>query len=308
MANKPVTAKSYKWLHDEVTPHLVQFHSLNRIVHSDRTPFQSVDIVETEMFGRCLVLDGKIQSSERDEFIYHEALVHPVMLAHPNPKSVFIAGGGEGATLREVLQHKTVQHATMVDIDEKVVDICRRYLPSFHKNSFDDPRSKVVFTDARKYLEETTDRYDIVLIDLVEPLEAGPAYLLYTKEFYQIVKSKLNAGGIMCVQSGASGLANVENYFAIHHTLKTVFSIVRPYQSFVPTFVDLWGFNTASETLDPAVLKAAEIDKRILERLTGTLKAFDGSRFTSSFVLYTYLRRELAQAKRIIVDNDPLYM
>jgi spermidine synthase len=308
MNDKPMPYKSYKWLHDEVTPQLVQFHNIKKVLHSEQTAFQSVDIVETDMFGLCLVLDGKIQSSARDEFIYHEALVHPAMLAHPDPKSVFIAGGGEGATLREVLLHKSVQQATMVDIDEQVVDICRKFLPSFHQNSFDDPRAKVVCTDARKYLEDTNDKYDVVLIDLVEPIEAGPAYLLYTQEFYRIVKSKLNPGAIVCVQSGASGMANVENYFAIHNTIKSVFTIVRPYQTFVPTFVDLWGFNIASSTIDPLDLSPAEIDKRIAARLTRDLKAFDGARYAASFVLYKYLRKELAEAKRVIVDNDPLYL
>ncbi len=308
MSDKPMPYKSYKWLHDEVTPHLMQSHSIRNVLHSARTPFQTVDILETDMFGLCLVLDGKIQSSARDEYIYHEALVHPAMLAHPEPKSVFIAGGGEGATLREVLLHKSVKQATMVDIDEQVVDICRKFLPSFHQGSFDDPRAKVVCTDARKYLEDTNDRYDVVLIDLVEPIEAGPAYLLYTQEFYRIVASKLNPGAIVCVQSGASGMANVENYFAIYNTIKSVFPIVRPYQTFVPTFVDLWGFNVASFTIDPLSLTPGEIDKRIAARLSRELKAFDGARYAASFVLYKYLRRELAEAKRIIVDNDPLYL
>jgi len=308
MSDTPAVHKSYKWLHDEVTPQLIQFHNIRKVLHSEVTPFQSVEIIETDMFGLCLVLDGKIQSSSSDEFIYHEALVHLAMLAHPNPQSVFIAGGGEGATLREVLIHKSVEQATMVDIDKQVVDICRRFLPAFHLSSFDDPRAKVVCTDARRYLEDTVDRYDVVIIDLVEPLEAGPAYLLYTREFYEIVQSRLNPGGIICVQSGASGLANIENYFAIHNTLKSVFPIVRPYQTFVPTFVDLWGFNIASCSVDPLDLPAAEIDKRIASQLTRDLRAFDGSRFAASFVLYTYVRQELAKAKRIIVDNDPLYL
>jgi spermidine synthase len=232
MNDKPAVHKSYKWLHDEVTPQLIQFHNIRKVLHSEMTPFQSVEIVETDMFGLCLVLDGKIQSSSSDEFVYHEALVHPAMLSHADPKSVFIAGGGEGATLREVLVHKSVKQVTMVDIDEQVVDICRRFLPSFHQGSFDDPRAKVVCTDARKYLEDTSEKYDVVLIDLVEPLEAGPAYLLYTREFYQVVQSKLNPGGVVCVQSGASGLANIENYFAIHNTLKTVFPKFPPVSDF----------------------------------------------------------------------------
>jgi len=177
-----------------------------------------VEIINTGSFGVCLVLDGKIQSSETDEFIYHEALVHPAMLTHPRPEKVFIAGGGEGATLREVLAHKTVRKAVMVDIDEEVVGLCRRYLPAWHQNSFDDPRAEIHFADARRYLEETDEKFDVIIIDLVDPLEQGPARLLYTREFYGIAKQKLGPGGIMSVQSEPSEWANLDNFTAIATT------------------------------------------------------------------------------------------
>ena len=111
----------HRWFSDNISPDLTMLHSIKERIYSGRTKFQSIDIINTGSFGVCLVLDGKIQSSEADEFIYHEALVHPAMLAHPQPEKVFIAGGGEGATLREVLAHKTVKRAVMVDIDEEVV-------------------------------------------------------------------------------------------------------------------------------------------------------------------------------------------
>src|SRR4030066_1754846 len=115
-----------KWLYDEVSPNLAQLHRIKRVIYSGRTEFQSIEIIDSTSFGICLVLDGKIQSSECDEFIYHEALVHPAMLSHPNPERVFIPGGGEGATLRDVLYHTSVRKAVMVDIDKEVVDICHR--------------------------------------------------------------------------------------------------------------------------------------------------------------------------------------
>src|SRR4030042_686838 len=138
-----------KWLYDEVSPNLTQLHRIKKVIYSGRTKFQAVEIVDTRSFGICLVLDGKIQSSELDEFIYHEALVHPAMLSHARPETVFIAGGGEGATLREVLAHKTVKKAVMVDIDEELVKLCRRFLPSWHQKAFDDHRTELHFSDAR---------------------------------------------------------------------------------------------------------------------------------------------------------------
>jgi len=296
----------HSWFSDHISPHLTVLHSLRKRIYSGRTGFQSVDIIDTESFGICLVLDGKIQSSEADEFIYHEALVHPVMLTHPQPERVFIAGGGEGATLREVLAHKTVKIAVMVDIDEEVVSLCRRYLPSWHQNAFDDPRTELHFTDARKYLAETTERFDVVIIDLVDPLEEGPARLLYTREFYQIVKQKLGATGIMSVQAEPSEWGNLDNFVAIASTLKDVFSIARPYQAHIPSFLSLWGFVAASQTLDPSELTPAEIDNRISRRISKKLKSYDGLTHEAMFTIPKHIRERLLASKRIITDKQPI--
>jgi spermidine synthase len=297
-----------KWLHDEVTPDLFQFHSIKRVLYSGRTEFQSVDIIDTGSFGICLVLDGKIQSSEKDEFIYHEALVHPVMLAHPNPETVFIAGGGEGATVREVLAHNTVKKAVMIDIDKQVIDICRQYLAPIHQDSFSDSRTELYFTDARKYLSDTKEKFDVIIIDLPEPLEEGPAAMLYTREFYQLIKERLNRDGIMSVQAGASGWTNLQNYTAIINTLRSVFNLVSPYQIYVPSFVDLWGFASASESLNPSALSPQEVNERISVRLSKTLKVYDDVSHVSLFALPKYLRHELDTEKRIITDKNPILM
>jgi spermidine synthase len=296
----------HRWFSDYISPDLTMLHSIKERIYSGRTKFQSVDIINTGSFGVCLVLDGKIQSSEADEFIYHEALVHPVMLAHPRPEKVFIAGGGEGATLREVLAHKTVKKAVMVDIDEEVVSLCRRFLPSWHQNAFDDPRAEIHFADARKYLEESSDKFDVIIIDLVDPLEQGPARLLYTREFYQIVKQKLGSTGIMSVQAEPSEWKNLDNFTAIANTLGNVFSIARPYQVHVPSFFGLWGFVAASETLDPARLTFEEIDARISKRISKKLKSYDGLTHQAMFTIPKHIRRQLTAAKRIITDKQPI--
>lgn len=308
MKNDPDNPDKRKWLYDEVSPDLAQLHRIKRVIFSGRTEFQSVDIVETGSFGICLVLDGKIQSSERDEFIYHEALVHPAMLSHPRPEAVLIAGGGEGATLREVLNHKTVKRVVMVDIDRQVIDICRRFLSSFHKGSFEDSRLELQIADARAYLKETADRFDVIVIDLVEPLKGGPACLLYTQEFYQLVKERLNSEGIMAVQSGASGWTNLQNFTAIINTLKSVFAIVCPYQAYVPSFVDLWGFATASQTLNPVKLLPEEVDRRISARLLKKPKSYDGLTHQGAFILPKHTRHQLAITKRIITDRHPIFV
>ncbi len=306
--NDPDNPDKRKWLYDEVSPDLAQLHRIKQVIFSGRTEFQSVEIVDTGSFGVCLVLDGKIQSSERDEFIYHEALVHPAMISHPCPEMVFIAGGGEGATLREVLNHKTVKRVVMVDIDRQVIDICRRLLGLFHQGSFDDSRLNLQITDARRYLEETADRFDVIVIDLVEPLEEGTACLLYTQEFYQLVKERLNPGGIISVQSGASGWTNLQNFTAIINTLKSAFAIVCPYQAYVPSFVDLWGFATASQSINPTKLLPEEVDHRISARLLRKPKSYDGLSHLASFTLPKHTRHQLARTRRIITDKKPIFV
>ena len=295
-----------KWLIDELNPDLVQIHRLKKILHSTTTKYQKAQITATATFGICLVLDGKIQSGANDEFIYHESLVHPAMLTHAAPKSVFIAGGGEGATLRDVLLHKSVKKAVMVDIDEKVVDMCRKYLPSFHRGAFEDKRAEVIYDDARKYIRETPERFDVAIIDLADPVDEGPAQMLYTREFYQLVKNKLKPGGIMVVQSGQSGWINLKNFFAINRTLKSVFKIVRPYQVFVPSFVDMWGFHVVSDTLDAAALSPREINSRISQRLTGELKSYDGTAHRGLFSLPKRLRKQLGRSRKVITDKAPI--
>lgn len=295
-----------KWLIDELTPELVQLHSIKKIVCSVTTAYQKAQIVETRSFGICLVLDGKIQSGEKDEFIYHESLVHPAMITHADPHAVFIAGGGEGATLREVLRYKSVERAVMVDIDKDVVEMCHKYLPNFHRGSFEDTRAVVIYSDARKYIKATEELFDVAVIDLADPVEEGPARMLYTKEFYQMVKEKLKPDGIMVVQSGQSGWINMANFIAINKTLKTIFKIVRPYQVYVPSFVDLWGFHTASDTLDPLALVPREVNRLIGLRVRGKLKSYDGRAHLGMFTLSKYLRGKLKRAGKVITDADPI--
>jgi spermidine synthase len=291
---------------DHISPDLTVLHSVRERIYSGRTKFQSVEVIDTGSFGVCLVLDGKIQSSEADEFIYHEALVHPAMLTHPRPERVFIAGGGEGATLREVLSHKTVKKAVMVDIDEEVVKLCRRLLPSWHQNAFDDPRAELHFTDARAYLEKSKDRFDVVIIDLVDPLEQGPARLLYTREFYRLVAQRLGPAGIMSVQAEPSEWNNLDNFTAIVSTLGNVFLITRPYQVHIPSFFGLWGFVVASQSLDPAELTPEEIDARIRARISKKLKSYDGLTHQAMFTIPKHIRRKVATTKRVITDKQPI--
>ena len=209
------------WHYERITPDLLQAERVERVVHSGRTAYQSVLIQDTTCFGRSFVLDDKTQSTEVDEFVYHESLVQPAMIAHPGPRSVFIAGGGEGATAREVLRHASVERVVMADIDEQVVDLCRQHLGAFHQGSFDDPRLELHHRDAMAVLEESRGGFDVAVIDVPDPLEEGPAYLLFTAEFYEIARSRLAPGGLLVAQAGPTGPAFYEQCFsAVANTVR----------------------------------------------------------------------------------------
>lgn len=297
-----------KWLKDRISENFIQLHSIDEVLYDGRTKYQSAQIIRSGSFGKCLVLDDKIQSSEVDEFIYHEALVQPAMITHPCPETAFIAGGGEGATLREVLSHKTITRAMMVDIDMDVTALCREYLPEHSRGAFEDKRAELHHVDARDYLAKCEERFDIIIIDLPDPLEEGPAYLLYTKEFYQLARDRLTDTGIISVQAGSASLMELLNLTAVNNTLRSVFPLVCSYKVSIPCFGGPWGFCTASTLLSPPLLSPDEIDGRISARSLAGLKFYDGLTHQGIFSLPKYLREALSRQKRLITDKNPLYL
>ena len=297
-----------RWFYDRVSQNLIQLHSLEEVLYTRHSKYQSIEIIRSGNFGKCLVLDGKIQSSEVDEFIYHEALVQPAMMTHPCPETVFIAGGGEGATLREVLYHHTVKRAVMVDIDAEVIAVCQKYLPEHSQGAFADKRAEVLHVDARDYISKSTELFDIIIIDLPEPIEEGPAYLLYTTEFYQLVLDKLSPSGLICVQSGSASYIDLLNFKAVHNTLKSVFTIVCPYQIDVPAFGGQWGFCLASQKLNPLQVSPSEIDGRISDRSLTKLRFYDGLTHQGMFSVPKHLRDELSKPTKLITDSEPFYI
>jgi spermidine synthase len=300
--------KNYKWFLDVLSPDEVHGHAIEETLSSRQTQYQQMEILKTRSYGRCLVLDGKMQSSEFDEFIYHEALVHPALISHPEPKRVFIVGGGEGATVREVLRHRSIERVLMVDIDEEVVESCRKYLPEWSDGAFEDPRTDLRFMDARKHLEETNDTYDNIIIDISEPVQEGPAYLLYTKEFYQVVQKRLTPNGIISLQAGTTAVNALLCISAVYQTLKSVFPTVRAYQANIPSFGLPWGFALASNTVDPKAISEEEINERVSSRIKGTLKCFDGQTHHGQFLLSKAIRDRMESERTIIEDNRPLYI
>lgn len=233
-----------------------------------KSKIQNIKIIETVPFGRTLILDNFLQSSENDEHIYHETITHPAMLIHPNPETVFIGGAGEMGIAREVLKYRSVKKVIMVDIDEAIINLAKTTLKEKWDLTWvlEDKRLEVVISDAKKYIDEYEgEKFDIVIMDIVDPLATDLGIELYYKEFYDKIKTKMNAGGILVTQSGCAGpLTHRESFTTIHNTLKQSFTNVVPYTVYIPCFADLWGILMAWNDRDYAFWG---LDKKINERL-----------------------------------------
>jgi len=214
-----------------------------KIVHQQTTEFQGILIAETQKYGRALFLDGVIQSTEADEGIYHDMLVHPVMAHVKAARKILVAGAGEGASLRELLKHSSVEHIDAVEIDGGMIRAAKEHLPSWHKGAFADDRVTVLEADIFDHLETTgSDAYDGIIVDLTDPIDADGEFcadsLIFNKDFLKLLQTALKPGGCMVVQAGErlSALGQVLPL------LKRQFSWVQPYSVFVPSFYGNWTF------------------------------------------------------------------
>ncbi len=295
------------WYTEPVRATLHHSLVLKRVIFSGATALQRVDILDTDPFGKTLVLDGKTQSAATDEFIYHEALVHPALVAHDAPADVFIAGGGEGATLREVLAHRTVRRAVMADLDGELVGLCREHLPEWHAGAFDDPRAELEIGDARAALERRGAEFDVIVVDVTDPTEAGPSLPLFTAEFYAMAARRLKPGGVLVTQAGPATLGMTKALTAIRHTVAQAFGRAAVYAAEVPSFGGAWGFVIAGGP-DAAALDAAEADRRVAERVERSLRFYDGKTNQGVFALPKWLRERLAAERHVIRPDAPVYI
>jgi spermidine synthase len=247
------------WLLDQGSPDITTAFRISRLLHEEQTAYQHLEIYESPAFGRMLVLDGAVQTTERDEFIYHEMLVHPALCTHPAPKRVLIIGGGDGGALEEALKHP-LDRATLVEIDEAVVRTSRQYLPGVACRAFDDPRASVVIGDGIAYAAETPARFDVVLVDSTDP--QGPATGLFSPDFYGTIARRLTPGGIVTVQSG-SAIYQRDLIRSVRRTLRPFFPIVRTYVAAVVEYPGtLWSFTLGSLGPDPLAVAQDAIARR----------------------------------------------
>lgn len=221
------------WFEEQLHPGLSQRLSMDRVLFREKTEHQDLVIFENRIFGRVLALDGVVQTTEGDEFIYHEMLSHVPILAHGAVSRVLIIGGGDGGMAREALKHPGISEVTMVEIDPSVVDLCRTHLPSISAGAFDNPRLNLVIADGAKFVEQTDERWDVIIIDSTDPL--GPGEVLFSERFYQGCKRCLAPGGILVTQNGVPYVQGAEVTNS-HRRLSPQFDDVWFYIAPVPTY------------------------------------------------------------------------
>ena len=227
------------WFSETIHGTFEQRFEITKILYRSKTKHQDLLIFETPFFGRVLALDNVIQTTQRDEAAYHEMITHVPILSHGGVKDVLIIGGGDGGALRDTLKHRNVEHATIVEIDGSVVELCREFLPSLNDGAFDDPRAELIIADGLKYVKETERRFDLIIIDSTDPI--GPSVPLFSDEFYVDCRNILSSDGIFICQSGVSFVQESEARDT-KKRLSDVFEDSALYVTLVPTYA--FGFMT----------------------------------------------------------------
>ncbi|MEB3287828.1 MAG: polyamine aminopropyltransferase [Vampirovibrionales bacterium] len=252
-----------------------------------QSEFQTVDIVDTEFWGRMLLLDGLVMTTEKDEHTYHEMITHTPMLAHPNPKQVLVIGGGDGGTIREVLKHPSVERAVLCEIDQLVIDSSREFLPSI-AGALDDPRVDIQVRDGAAYIAQHANTFDVILIDSTDPI--GPGARLFNHEFYTNVKNALSEQGVMAAQT-ESPISQPSEVREINTLLNGVFPVVKTYTNMIPTYPgNQWTWTFCSKQQGPFDL----VDAKRVEAIEKTCRVFNRHVHRAIFALPNYIQEMIA--------------
>lgn len=297
------------WIRDSNPPDDYHMFGMVRSAVTRQTCYQHVQIADSEHLGRCLILDGRMQSAEVDEYIYHEALVHPALLMHPHPRRVLVLGGGEGATPREVLRHRTVEEVTMVDLDEELVVLCREHLP-WVGDPWSDPRLRCHFGDAYAFVEDAVRRgttYDVIISDLTDPTEESLASRLYTREFYALTRRCLTPPGVFATQAFGLRYDDYDRFHAVlHRTLSAIFPLVHSYLEYMQSFDCMCGFAVAAGDASLMLPRGSDLQGRLDARVNGPLRYYDAAAHERMFALPRPLRDRIAATTTVADEHHPI--
>lgn len=246
------------WYTEKQTPNVGITCKTTRSLVTEKTEFQDLAIIDTEQFGRMLVLDGMVQTTIADEFVYHEMITHVPLNTHPDPKKVLVIGGGDGGTIREVVKHPKVEKAVLVEIDRRVVELSKEYLPEI-SCGLSNPKVEVIIDDGIKHVAENPDTYDLILVDSTEPV--GPAVQLFSADFYQSIFRALKADGLFVAQT-ESPFYNNDLITQVYQSISGIFPVTKLYLASVPTYPSgLWSFTMGSKKYDPEQVRMEQVQQ-----------------------------------------------
>lgn len=275
------------WIYEKHTENYGVSWKITNILYQEKSAFQEITVADSEQWGRMLLLDGIVQTSEKDEFMYHEMITQVAMHSHPNVKKVLVIGGGDGGTLTQIVKHAEVEQIDLVDIDSKVIDTCQKYFPCF-QSGFSDPRAHIIVQDGIEYLQKTDKKYDLIIVDSSDP--TGPAIGLYTESFYASAFHALENDGMMVTQSESPLFYN-DIFISIYRNISSVFGDAYIYMGTVPTYISgPWTFTIGSKKYDPSNY----INSRAIPE---DLQYYNQAVHQAAFVLPQYILRQLAEAR-----------
>lgn len=282
------------WLVERLTPSAA-FAFRGQVLHGQATAHQSLQIVQTDCFGKALRLDGRFMTSEKEEFFYHEALVHPAAISHPNPGRCLIIGGGDGGAAEELLKHPSVEQVVIADLDADVIEVARTQFQAVNRGALDDPRVHVRIGDGMAYMDGNPGQFDLVFMDLTDP--DTPASELYTAASFARVHEALAPGGAVVLHLGSPVFhpAQVQQIVA---ELQRTFAHVSPFGLYIPLYGAYWGLAVASDTLQPARLAPSEVRQRLQQRRVSDLQYFNADVHGALFALPNYYRALTAASAR----------
>jgi len=251
------------------------------------SPYQAVEVHDSVPFGTLFRLDGHFMTSERDEFFYHENLVHVAAVTHPQPQRALIVGGGDGGSAEELLKHPTLLSVTLCEIDRAVIEVARKYLQQVHRGVLDDPRVALKIEDGFAFIRNSIEQFDLIVLDLTDP--GGPSTKLYTREFYRACAARLTPLGALTLHI-ASPVAHPERVRETLSNLRQAFALVTPYLTSIPLYGGMWMMACCSSTLDPKSLSAREVDRRIRRRTLRDLQYYNGDVHRACLALPNFVR------------------
>lgn len=285
-ATATATGESERLVFDWLNPHAGYGFNVARTRVARDTRYQRLEVFDTPQFGRMLRLDGRFMTAEGEEFVYHECMTHPALLAHPSPRRVLILGGGDGGTAEEVLKHPSVESITIAELDGDVVAESRTHLASIHRGSLDHPKVRVEITDGFAFVQGSTEHYDLIVLDLTDP--DTPAFRLYSPEFLSMCKARLAPGGFLTMHIG-SPVYQADTVQRNVASLRSIFREVHPLAAFMPLYGSLWCLAIASNDATP-LIDAATLEQRFAQRALSDLRYYYPALTPALFTLPRYVR------------------